>query len=77
MKPENILIDQNLNLKIADFGLATNKNVHEMSGWRGTKVYSAPEICENKIYDGAKSEIFALGVILFVMVHGKFPFKDA
>ena len=37
----------------------------------------APEINENKIYNGKKADVFSLGVILFVIVQGKFPFIEA
>jgi len=37
----------------------------------------APEIKEGKIYDGKKADIFSLGVILFIMVQGIFPFAEA
>ena len=77
LKPENILVDENYNLKIADFGLAVNKNIGGISGKRGTRVYWAPEICSGKTYNGLKIDIFSLGVILFVMVVGTFPFKNA
>lgn len=39
--------------------------------------YMAPEIKEGKIYDGAKVDIFSVGVILFILVQGIFPFKEA
>jgi len=37
----------------------------------------APEIKEGKIYDGIKADIFSLGVMLFTMVQGHFPFTEA
>ena len=37
----------------------------------------APEIIECKIYNGLKADIFALGVVLFYMIIGKFPFNEA
>ena len=37
----------------------------------------APEIKENKIYDGHKADMFSVGVILFIMVQGIFPFSEA
>ena len=36
-----------------------------------------PEIIEDKVYDGRKADVFTLGVILFVIVQGKFPFSEA
>ena len=44
LKLENILVDDNLNLKIADFGFAKNKNINLMYKYLGTKTYTAPEI---------------------------------
>ena len=37
----------------------------------------APELNEKQIYDGKQVDMFALGVILFIIVRGKFPFKQA
>lgn len=36
IKPENIILDSNYNIKIADFGMATNKNIRKLSLFRGT-----------------------------------------
>jgi len=44
---------------------------------RGTLPYMAPEIIRRKTYDGAKADIFSVGVILFIMMHGIFPFNSA
>ena len=48
LKLENILIDDNLNLKLADFGFAVYKNIDALSSYRGTMTYMAPEIKEGK-----------------------------
>ena len=77
LKLENILVDENLNLKIADFGFATYKNVETLKSYRGTQTYMAPEIKEGKIYNGKEIDIFSTGVILFIIVLGIFPFKEA
>ena len=77
LKPENILLDKNLNVKIADFGFASYKKIKTLETYRGTKTYMAPEIKEEKVYDGRKSDIFSLGVILYILVHGIFPFGEA
>lgn len=39
--------------------------------------YMAPEIKEGKIYDGMQIDMFSVGVILFIIVQGIFPFKEA
>jgi len=77
LKLENILIDSDLNMKIADFGFASYKNVHDLSSYRGTMTYMAPEIKEGKHYDGTQVDVFSIGVILFILVQGIFPFKEA
>ena len=67
----------NLELKIADFGFATFRKIRKLQDYKGSKTYMAPEINEEKIYDGRKSDIFSLGVILFIVVLGIFPFDEA
>lgn len=52
LKLENILVDDDLNLKVADFGFATHKHINKLRSYRGTKTYMAPEIKESKTYDG-------------------------
>ena len=37
----------------------------------------APEIKEGKVYDGRKADIFSSAVVLFILVRGIFPFKEA
>ena len=44
LKLENILIDNKLNVKVADFGFATWKRTNRLTSYRGTKTYMAPEI---------------------------------
>lgn len=77
LKLENILIDEQLNLKIADFGFACYKSVDSLRSYRGTMTYMAPEIKEGKVYKGTQVDMFSLGVILFIIVQGIFPFKEA
>lgn len=68
LKLENILVDEFMNLKVADFGFATFRKVHTLKSYRGTMTYMAPEIKEGKIYDGMKIDMFSTGVILFIIV---------
>jgi serine/threonine protein kinase len=77
LKLENILVDDNLNLKIADFGFATYKKIDRLKSYRGTMTYMAPEIKEGKVYNGKQVDMFSTGVILFIIVQGIFPFKEA
>jgi serine/threonine protein kinase len=77
LKLENLLVDSHLNLKVADFGFASYKNIDCLKSYRGTMTYMAPEIKEGKPYKGAQVDLFSFGVILFILVHGIFPFKEA
>ena len=77
LKLENIMVADNLQLKIADFGFATYKKIDKLKSFRGTKTYMAPEIKEGKTYNGLKADMFSVGVILFIMVQGIFPFSEA
>lgn len=77
LKLENLILDHGLNLKVADFGFASFKNIDCLTSYRGTKTYMAPEIKEGKQYRGESADLFSFGVILFIIVHGIFPFKEA
>ena len=75
LKPDNLLFDDKFNLKIVDFGHANFLGGHgkgKLSTYSvGTPYYAAPEIQSQKPYSGLASDIFSLGVILFVMVNSK------
>lgn len=77
LKLENILLDENLNLKIADFGFASWKSIDCLKSYRGTMTYMAPEIKRGETYSGTQVDMFSFGVIVFILVHGIFPFKEA
>lgn len=66
--------DDTLQLKLADFGFSTYKNISNLKSYKGTKTYMAPEIKNGDIYDGKQVDVFSLGVILFILVVGCFPF---
>ena len=68
LKLENILVDDQLNLKIAAFGFASYKSIDTLKSYRGTMTYMAPEIKEGKPYNGMQVDLFSLGVILFIIV---------
>jgi len=68
LKLENILVDDQMNLKVADFGFATYKKITKLHSYRGTMTYMAPEIKEGKTYNGKEIDVFSTGVILFIIV---------
>ena len=84
IKPENILLDKNFIPKLNDFGFSQmfkgeigDYLLHQFNG--GTTIYSAPETRKAYIkgFDGIKNDIFSLGVFLFVITVGDFPFERA
>lgn len=77
LKLENMILDRGFNLKIADFGFARSKNIDCLKSYRGTFTYMAPEIKEGRPYRGTEVDMFSFGVILFIITHGIFPFKEA
>lgn len=77
LKLENILVDDQIDIKVADFGFATYKKINKLTSYKGTKTYMAPEIREGKVYDGRQIDMFSTGVILFIIVKGIFPFEQA
>jgi serine/threonine protein kinase len=80
LKPENLLFDGNFNLKLADFGFATMLDKYgdgKLKTVLGTEGYMAPEIHEKQPYSGEAVDIFAAGIILFIMFAGSPPFSKA
>ncbi|PPQ68574.1 hypothetical protein CVT25_005418 [Psilocybe cyanescens] len=79
LKLENILIDQDSNIKVADFGMATWQGDSRAKLLRtscGSPHYAAPEIISGKPYNGSASDIWSCGIILYALLAAKLPFDD-
>ncbi|XP_057474481.1 CBL-interacting protein kinase 2-like [Actinidia eriantha] len=81
LKLENLLLDENGNLKVTDFGLSALAESNRQDGLLhttcGTPAYVAPEVISRRGYDGVKADIWSCGVILFVLLAGHLPFHDS
>ena len=76
IKLENILVKNNDEVKIIDFGFAIKNDANTYNKLLcGTPSYMAPEIVNKKKYIAQYSEVWTLGILLFVMLYGRFPFK--
>ncbi|XP_045487243.1 uncharacterized protein LOC110996175 isoform X3 [Pieris rapae] len=75
LKAENLLLDKDMNIKLADFGFSNEyTSGSPLSTWCGSPPYAAPELFEGRQYDGPKADIWSLGVVLYVLVCGALPF---
>ncbi|KAF6205252.1 hypothetical protein GE061_019420 [Apolygus lucorum] len=78
LKAENLLMDCNMNIKIADFGFSNYYTPGEqLATWCGSPPYAAPEVFEGKKYTGPEIDIWSLGVVLYVLVCGALPFDGS
>jgi len=80
LKLDNIMIDDHTGaIRIIDFGLCKTSDVKECRDEVGSLEYVAPEIIarEGKCYDGFLADIWSLGVCLYALLYGEFPFSPA
>ena len=81
LKPENIMVDGNDDIKLIDFGIAGDSAARRLTyanftATLGTADYISPEQVKGKRGDG-RSDIYAMGVILYEMLTGRLPFSGS
>ena len=82
IKIDNILIDENYDPLITDFGYSEEfedfeKKLKTFEGKKGTSEYMCPQMFEGENYSGIKADIFSLGVLLLALVLKKYGFMNS
>lgn len=77
LKLENVLVSREMKIKLIDFGFSRRlpKENYVLYDFCGTPHYIAPEVIQREGYYGKPADIWSLGVLLYRMVAGSFPFK--
>ncbi|XP_065364847.1 serine/threonine-protein kinase fused [Calliphora vicina] len=75
LKPQNVLLDEDLHAKLCDFGLARNMTMstHVLTSIKGTPLYMAPELLAERPYDHL-ADLWSLGCISYETMAGQPPF---
>lgn len=77
IKHQNILLDDSGQVKLIDFGLSNFIEEGKLrSTFCGTPAYAAPEMILGKKYTGPEVDVWSLGVVLYSMITGGFPFEN-
>merc|ERR1711934_438558 len=79
IKPENILLDSEDNVQLCDFGGSFNWKRNDMNyNLSGTEFYMAPEVDFHEYgYSSIQADIWSLGIVLYFMLTGDFPYDGA
>lgn len=79
IKLDNVLVDETRNqVWLIDFGLSKfdPQDTFITDSYPGSHLYASPELCKHEPYKGRKADVWALGVVLYCMLHKRMPFKD-
>ena len=77
IKPTNLLLDEDLNIKIIDFGLGNFfDKQQQLKTPCGSPCYAAPEVISGEVYEPTKVDIWSAGITLFAMATGFLPFDE-
>ena len=77
IKLDNIIIDDKLNIKIIDLGLGVHfQENKKLNFFCGTPFFMAPEIFKKEFYYGPSVDIWSAGIVLYILLCGKLPFKS-
>ncbi|XP_073524916.1 serine/threonine-protein kinase SIK1 [Phyllobates terribilis] len=75
LKTENLLLSEAMDVKLADFGFGNfYMEGRPLNTWCGSPPYAAPEVFLGKEYEGPLLDVWSLGVVLYVLLCGSFPF---
>eukprot|EP01087_Luapelamoeba_hula_P010598 TRINITY_DN2811_c0_g1_i2.p1 TRINITY_DN2811_c0_g1~~TRINITY_DN2811_c0_g1_i2.p1 ORF type:complete len:711 (-),score=170.90 TRINITY_DN2811_c0_g1_i2:53-2185(-) len=75
LKPQNVLVDKNWVVKVADFGLSKVKQKDKSQGTTGSPIYMAPEVLSDKPYD-EKADVYSFGILLWELLTGGIPYQE-
>ena len=77
IKDENILIDNQLNIKLIDYGSSKIVSSHDrLARFQGTINYVSPEILRGGYFSGKSNDIWCIGILLYTMITGQVPFAS-
>ena len=87
LKPDNILLDGTLTCYLSDFGTSKfikkryevqqEGELSQLSGFRGTPAFAAPEVISVHTYDPFAADMWSLGVTFYALIFGRLPFSGA